>query len=132
MRVLDKIIIHSSNTPRTRKFRLKDLDIRDRKAGKFGVGVHFFIDREGYIETGRDITKVGVHAGKRNVGSIAIMLEGGVNEKNISQNNFTLHQLASLGELIWDLQQKYGITRIEGHHKSCPPFNVQEWVSETL
>lgn len=132
MRELNKIIILSSNTPPAKRFSIKDLDRRDRKAGKLEVGVHYFIDREGYVSYGRDLESTGVHSGKRNKGSVAIMLEGGVNEKLVAQDNFTLHQLATLGELTYNLMDQHGIELIEGHSKYCPPFDIAKWVEETL
>lgn len=132
MRELNRVIILSSNTRPNRRFTIKDLDRRDRKAGKLEVGVHYYIDREGYVHYGRDIEKVGVHSGKRNVGSIAVMLAGGVNERKVSQDNFTLHQRASLGELVSNLMQQHNIDIVEGHNNTCPPFDVKAWVNETL
>lgn len=133
MRELNAIVVHSSNTPMSTRLTLAALDRKERKSGKLGIGVHFYIDRNGTVHEGRHIEKVGVHAGRRNEGSVGIMLEGGVNEKHVALNNFTLEQMASLAALIMHLCDEHPtINRVNGFTPYSPPFDVVEWYSSTI
>lgn len=92
------------------------------------IGYHFVIRRNGDIENGRDLDRMGAHAPKHNYNSIGICMVG-------EDNNFTEPQWTSLKYLVHDLldtHQKIG-ENVKGHcdvdkrKPHCPGFKVKDW-----
>ena len=96
------------------------------------IGYHFVIRRNGEVETGRPVAKVGAHARGHNVGSIGVCLVGGMAEADTkSECNYTRAQWASLDKLVTELELEYSIKKVLGHNdvsaKDCPTFNAHVW-----
>ena len=132
------IVIHCSDS----KFGSSiEIDKWHRENGWNNIGYNFVICNgqienntyldcmDGAIERGRDIDKSGAHARGYN-DHIGICL--------IGIDRFTEKQFKSLEKLILDLIPKYqiNIEDIIGHNevseKSCPNFDVKEWIQKTL
>lgn len=122
MRKINKHIIHCADTP-------DDMDIGVAEirewhlARKFlDIGYHFVIRRDGTIEVGRPIDKMGAHAKGCNRNSIGTCLVG--------RDNFTTAQYNSLRVIDNFLKQVYNVDTV-GHcdiavGKTCPGFNVNK------
>lgn len=118
-----------------------EIDKWHRERGWDNIGYNFVICNgqienntymscmDGTIERGRDIDKSGAHAKGYN-NYIGICL--------IGINSFTDAQFKSLEVLVKELILIYGISldKIIGHNevsnKTCPNFNVRNWVKEML
>lgn len=123
-----------------------DRDVIDRwhrspPNGWLEIGYHFVIKRDGTVQTGRAITKVGAHVLNQNVGNVGICLAGGLNEKTGKpEDNYTDEQKHALALLLHQLVDQYGIDpdNILGHRdwpkvaKECPCFDTREWVAECV
>lgn len=100
-----------------------------RPGGPFSqIGYHFFIRKDGTIESGRSIERTPAAQKGHNTGTIAICLHG------LDKNKFTHMQRASLRALCLHLNGLYkgGLT-FHGHkevepNKACPVFDYREWL----
>lgn len=130
------IVIHCAATRPSQDIDAATIDKWHKEQGFDKIGYHYVIKRNGQIETGRKESETGAHAYGYNSKSLGICLIGGVTENdiNISENNFTKEQFNSLDHLLDQLQNTYLGIKIIGHNeiskKSCPGFNVQEWLNE--
>lgn len=133
MRKIDKIIVHCSATRPSQDIGAAEIDTWHKKQGWDGIGYHFVIRRNGQIENGRAVEKIGAHCKGHNADSIGICLVGGIDANCRPQNNFTDAQFASLRRLVLELKEKYHIPYIFGHNefanKACPCFDVKKFFS---
>lgn len=83
------------------------IDQWHKERGWDGIGYHFVIRKNGAIETGRPLDKIGAHAKGRN-NYVGIVLCG--------YDDFSKEQITSLISLLKALKIKH----IEAHHESCP------------
>lgn len=121
---------------------------RDEPARRFfnpdlaAIGYHYVIYRNGVTVTGRAEREVGAHAKGFNQKSLGLCLVG--------TDQFAPAQWQSLRELIGLLQKRYPDARIVGHRdlspdangngvvepiewlKTCPGFNVAEWLASGM
>ncbi len=144
MRPLTEIIIHASatrpawmlNAPtRAKVAEIRRWHVQDR--GWSDIGYHDLIDRDGTVEYGRPLERVGSHVKGRNTGTIGICLIGG--HGSAATDNFADHftpaQDKALQALLSSLMRKYPtIRRVSGHNefaaKACPGFNVPSWYAK--
>lgn len=146
MRQIDEIIIHCADTPdnSTHWFDEKDIDSwhvergwhRNPKAmAKFNpnlqaIGYHYVICRDGSVRSGRSEDEIGSHAAGYNSNSIGVCL--------IGTSKFTPLQWNSLQGTILALMDRYPGAVVKGHYevatngKTCPNFNVQEYMENGL
>ena len=108
------IVIHHTASP---DVSWREIDRWHRERGWSGIGYHFLIRENGFIELGRNIDTQGAHARGKNDTHIGIAYTGEGNERPP-----TLTQISSLCFLVGGLMNKYGIAweNIEGHHEECP------------
>ena len=125
---MDKIIIHCSDTPNGRHHTAEDIHRWHLERGWSGVGYHYIIRTDGVIDNGRPEYWKGSHAYGNNSNSIGICL--------IGRDDFTDEQMNSLYEKVGELIVKYPEAKVIGHNevsnKSCPNFDVQEWLSNVF
>ena len=142
--LVNKLIIHCSATKPSMKVTVKDIDGWHRARGWSGIGYHWYIDREGCVHGGRDTNRdgnyendIGAHTYGFNRGSLSVCMEGGVDEQNQPEDNFTDAQWDALKLQIIDIQGRHRLNLVEvyGHNdfdknKACPSFNVREKMKE--
>ncbi|HQO23236.1 MAG TPA: N-acetylmuramoyl-L-alanine amidase [Spirochaetota bacterium] len=125
MRPIKKIILHCSDTETGNAKAIRKYHIE--KKGFADIGYHYVIDRDGKIETGRDIEKIGAHCEGDNSDSIGICL--------IGKKQFEEIQFENLLELIFRLRERFGNIAIKGHYemksgikqgKTCPNIDM-DW-----
>lgn len=141
MRPINEIIVHCTDTrpdwwigksTKQKVGEVKRWHVVDRKFSD--IGYHYLIDRDGAVETGRPIEKVGAHTKGHNSGTIGISLFGGhgSSQNDSFEDNFTPAQDAALRDLIAELSRTYGIKKVSGHNqyaaKACPGFSVPRWL----
>lgn len=145
------IIIHCAATRPGQDIDIKDVDRWHREKGWRMVGYHFFIKRDGTVQTGRALMDGGAHASGYNEKSIGICLAGGLcdglacdhemvtfasGQRGKPEANYTPEQWASLRKLTLDMHKQFPEAQVIGHqdiaNKACPCFNVKEWWKELL
>lgn len=133
----DYIIIHCAATRATHNVDIKEVDRWHREKGWRMVGYHFFIKRDGTIQTGRPLMDGGAHAGPEyNNRSVGICLAGGVGQDGKTpEANYTEAQWKQLKSLVEDLKKhNFPDAEVIGHNhvatKDCPCFDVKAWWSE--
>ena len=128
------IVLHCSATRPSQDIDANTIDNWHRARGFFSIGYHYFIDRSGVREIGRQQDEVGAHAKGYNAISVSICLAGGVAEDDHkkAENNFTKAQFTELDKLLEELVTVYPYAHIIGHNqisiKECPSFNVQTYL----
>lgn len=135
-REVNRIIIHCSYTPPSMDIgaeTIRDWHVNDN--GWTDIGYHYVIRRDGTVEDGRPVERMGAHVRGHNRDSIGICMVGGMSEEGGDDCNFTHWQWESLFDLINDLEITFGRLDIRGHrefdsNKTCPTFDVQAWVAE--
>jgi N-acetylmuramoyl-L-alanine amidase len=133
VRHIDTIIIHCAATKPSMDIGVEEIRVwHTKERGWSDIGYHFVIRRNGEVETGRPVAKVGAHARGHNVGSIGVCLVGGMAEADTkSECNYTRAQWASLDKLVTELELEYSIKKVLGHNdvsaKDCPTFNAHVW-----
>lgn len=132
------LVVHCADTPPSMKrVDAEEIDRWHRQRGWLGIGYHFVIRRDGAIEEGRPINRVGAHVEGHNAESIGICLAGGRAEKSTEpEDNFTDEQKIALAGLLAKLLREFPRAEIVGHrdlnpHKACPSFDVKTWWHET-
>lgn len=134
-RKIDKLIIHCSATPHHMDIGVEQIDNWHRMRGWSQIGYHFVIRRDGTLEHGRPVKKMGAHVKGYNRYSIGICLVGGVNADMKAENNFTWAQWRRIEQFARLFKVEYPKATIHGHneftkYKECPSFDVQEWLNK--
>lgn len=144
----DFITVHCSATQCLDEIDAKMIGGWHRKRNFNEIGYHFVIKKNGVIEKGRDLSKIGAHVKGHNMRNIGICMVGGVDENNKSVANFTPLQINNLRKLINCLKTTFFILdkNIIGHRdwspdlnkngkiesnewlKDCPCFDVQKFI----
>ena len=126
MREINKVIIHCSDTPPSMDIGAAEIDQWHKSKGWDGIGYHFVIRRDGAVESGRPVNRVGAHTKGENHDSIGICLIGGGG----GMFDYTVAQFESLRLLVNSCRTIFGC-EIKGHKdysaKYCPNFDVVEW-----
>ena len=136
-RPVDRLFIHCSATPPSMDIGARDIkkwhtDPKPTGNGWSDIGYHWVIRRDGTIEDGRSINKVGAHVKGYNTGSLAICMAGGVDASGEANDNFSDKQWHSLELMVRGIKAVLPDISIHGHNefanKACPSFSVQNWL----
>ena len=123
-RMVDLIVIHCSATKETSRLTPLALDRMHRQRGFNGCGYHYYIERDGKINSMRPSEKVGAHARGYNAHSLGICYEGGLDKNGRAADIRTERQKVSLRALVKVLRQLYPtINRVVGHRDLSPDRN---------
>lgn len=134
------LVVHYSATPIERDYTSEDIDQMHRARGFREIGYHYFIRKDGTVETGRDLSEpgrfeVGAHSKGNNSVSIGICYEGGVRASapNVGFDSRTRAQLVSMEALILSLLERFPDAVVRGHRDmpgaatQCPGFDAGAW-----
>lgn len=144
------ITVHASATPPSRDIGVNEIDKMHRQRGFNGIGYHYVIRRNGKIEAGRQLNRMGAHVAGHNEDNLGVCLVGGVDSCMNAQDNFTVEQWDSLRDFLTEMAVRYAVkeSNILGHRdwspdlnhdgkitsnefiKMCPCFDVQEKLKE--
>ena len=122
------VVVHSSETSARQQVDLRFLDRRDRRRGKFGLGCHFIIHRDGRIQVVQRLDQVGCHTKGYDEVSVGVVMLGGRKTKDGEfVDNYTDEQkrkLLSLHTLY------FPDAKLVGHRDlvpatQCPHFDVK-------
>ena len=129
-RTITKIILHCAATMPSMDIGVKEITKWHKARGFRTIGYHDVIRRNGTLEYGRDLNKIGAHVRGHNVGSIGICMAGGVDKFNDPEDNFTEAQWKTLRLLLEYYDTQFPKATIHGHNefanKACPSFDVQK------
>lgn len=101
----DHIVILATNTSPKEDIGVKELDRMHRTKGCIMVGYHYIIKRDGMVETGRELDRMGHHARRYNKDSVYVCLVG-------MDGNFTPAQMTALVEIETELTELYPTAEI--------------------
>ena len=135
------IVIHYSATAIDgRPITAAEIDTWHRQRGFAEIGYHYFIRRDGTVETGRDVSEpglfeTGAHSQGENGASIGICYEGGVTQANPNKgfDTRTPERTAAMIRLIRELLVRFPDAEVEGHRDmpgaatQCPGFDGAAW-----
>ena len=130
------IVVHCSATKGDQDFGAEDINQWHIERGWSEIGYHFVIRRDGHIELGRDLDKVGAHVKGFNKHSWGVCLIGGLDESGNPDDNFTEDQWRSFTTTIRFLKSMAFNAEVLGHrdfpdvHKECPCFDVKTKLEE--
>lgn len=105
------IVIHCTGTTPSQDIGVAELDRLARATGYFAIRYHWVIDRYGLVHKGRDEELYAPHT--RNLATrhttIGVILVGGGCEDDplVREDNFTMAQMAALGELVDEVQGRH-------------------------
>lgn len=149
MRKIKRIIIHCSATKEGNDYDVEDIRRWHLANGWTDVGYHYIIKLNGDIQEGRPIEKAGAHTKGYNQDSVGICYIGGCGNDNKPKDTRTEKQKNSLYCLVKTLMKKFKVKDVRGHRdyspdlnhdgkitpnewiKSCPSFDVSDWMKET-
>ncbi|VAW59386.1 hypothetical protein MNBD_GAMMA08-987 [hydrothermal vent metagenome] len=128
-RSVKTVFLHCSASDNSNHDDVSVMEEWHKKRGFSGVGYHFFINKNGDIQQGRDLEKIPAAQKGHNTNSIAICLHGLKIEK------FTQPQFDSVKNLCTAIDSEYSSIniRFRGHkevsNKSCPVFDYKTVLS---
>ena len=120
------IVVHCSDTENDLNLSAIDIHKMHLGFGWDGIGYHKIICRCGKIEQGRPEYWIGAHVKGKNEISLGVCL--------IGRDNFTNKQFNSLEKVLKKWKLLYPTAKIVGHcdigktNKTCPNFNVKNWL----
>ncbi len=124
--MIDKIVIHCSDTPSGRPDTAEDIHRWHQERGWDGIGYHYVICLDGSVQRGRPDYWKGAHAGKYNTNSIGICL--------IGRDAYNEDQMDALYGLLVNKLQEYPDAKVCGHSDldpkkpQCPGFDLKNWL----
>lgn len=138
MRRIDYIVIHCADTMPSMDIGVDEIRRWHMLYNQWSdVGYHFVVRRDGTIEEGRDITRIGAHVKGFNNHSIGICWVGGANEETKDpEDNRSLAQKVTLRKLVDRMLGAFPDAVLMGHNdfpgvnKACPCFDVCKWYYE--
>lgn len=138
---IDAIVIHCSASRAGVDLRAADIDKMHKERGFTGIGYHFVVDLDGWVEVGRPLPQDGAHCNtpglsgqSYNKHSIGICYVGGLDRDGNPADTRTPAQREALDDLVHDLIQRYPIVEVIGHRDASPDKNKDgkitpnEWV----
>jgi len=127
MRIINKIIIHSSATPAGRPHTVADIERWHKERGFSKIGYHYVIYLDGSVHAGRPLVEAGAHCTGHNANSIGICYIGGGHPT--PQDTRTDAQKIALEDLLDTLTKQFPNATVHGHRDlgstSCPSFDVK-------
>ncbi len=124
-------MIHCSAVRQGQQSSASDIDRWHRERGwKHGIGYHYVVRRDGTVERGRPLWRVGAHCKGHNQHSIGICYEGGLDIRGRPADTRTAEQKDTLQKLLERLKEDYPEAKVVGHRdlpgvkKDCPCFEV--------
>ena len=130
MRIINRIILHCSDTPLGRKVSAQDIRRWHISRGWDDIGYHFTIAQDGTIEKGRKLETIGAHSYGQNRDSIGCCYIGGQDIHGRPANTMTPEQVSAFTFLCGQLCAQFAGLKLEGHNlhsaKACPGFKVSE------
>ncbi len=130
MRPIHTIVFHCSASDTPAHDDVSVMTQWHKQRGFTTVGYHFFIKKDGTIQTGRPLDQVGAHVAGHNTGTVGVCFHG--------LNDFTQAQMKSIHTIIKQLEQTVGFPlKLTSHRdytkaKTCPNFYLDKFLKGEL
>ena len=129
MRVINKIVVHCSATPKGKHFDIDDIRRWHLANGWRDVGYHYVILLDGTIEIGRPLEIQGAGVRGHNRDTVHVCYIGGGAKAGEYKDTRTTQQKVSLVYLIGSLKRTFkcqvvGHRDFPGVKKACPCFDA--------
>lgn len=123
-RRVTRVFIHCSASDVTAHDNAATMDRWHKERGWSGIGYHYFIRKNGWLEKGRNLERTPAAQGGNNRGTIAICLHG------LDVKKFKRAQFITLKRLCNEINRAYGgRVTFHGHcevsAKTCPVFDYK-------
>ena len=102
MRAIDKIILHCSDSDNAKHDDVSIINQWHKEKGWNSCGYHYFIKKNGELQTGRFEDKIGAHCKRHNSTSIGVCLSG--------KTAFTEQQYDTAVLLVKNIMERYKLT----------------------
>ena len=123
-RKVHRVFIHCSASDYAHHDNIDTMKSWHLARGFSDVGYHFFIQKDGTLEYGRDIEKTPAAQKGHNLYTLAICMHG------LKEENFTQKQFDTLNKLAIQIDHNYENVSFHGHcevsKKACPVFNYRK------
>jgi N-acetyl-anhydromuramyl-L-alanine amidase AmpD len=123
-RKIHRVFIHCSASDHAHHDNIDTMKSWHLERGFSDVGYHFFIQKDGTLEYGRDIEKTPAAQKGHNLYTLAICMHG------LKEENFTKAQFNTLKKLADQIEHNYENISFHGHcevsKKACPVFNYRK------
>ena len=123
-RKIHRVFIHCSASDHTHHDNIDTIKSWHLARNFSDVGYHFFIQKDGTLEYGRDIEKTPAAQKGHNRYTLAICMHG------LKEENFTQAQFDTLHALAVQIDHNYENISFHGHceisKKACPVFNYRK------
>lgn len=138
-RPINRLVVHCAATKIGEDDHVDaaEIDRWHRAKGWSGIGYHYVILRDGTVEIGRPIDRIGAHVRGHNTGSVGICLIGGYNADGLPTGPisglYTDEQMVALDKLLRDLLRYWPHSKALGHrdhpgvNKACLAMSVADW-----
>ena len=117
----EMIAVHYSVSTHMTK---KECDAWHTERGFEGCGYHFIIDRDGKVEPGRSLNRIGAHAYEFNSRAIGVCF--------VSQGDISPQQVTSFKNLVQKLEEQFGELPIVLHREigktKCPGDEIAQTI----
>lgn len=146
-REVDKVFVHATETTTDKNIGAVEINsIQISLNNEFdGIGYHYVIRRDGRLQRGRPVNKVGDHTITQNDKSIGLVLVGGLNcsanetepTKFRSAQSFTIAQYNTLEIFLQAFYRRYPGGSVFGHNdldevQLDPYFDVQDYIESVF
>jgi N-acetyl-anhydromuramyl-L-alanine amidase AmpD len=122
---INKIIIHCSDSDIPAHDDISVIKQWHLARGFEDVGYHFFVKKNGIVQTGRPMHTIGAHCVNQNLTSIGVCVSG--------KTDFKVTQFIHTRELCEALMDRYKIKEADiyphchfNKNKTCPNFNLEK------
>jgi len=142
-RDISEVVIHATESFTNANYGAIEINNFHNKLGHDGIGYHYVIRRDGRLQRGRPVNKVGDHApiNNHNQFSIGVVLVGGLNtaatdetlELATTSRNFTREQYTTLEKFLQSFYDTYPGGQVFGHNdidieEDDPFFDVSDYI----
>jgi len=146
-RDITEVVIHATETYTNKDLGAVEINNLQIELGHEGIGYHYVIRRDGRLQRGRPVNRIGEHAAinGHDTYSIGIAMVGGLNvssgENNAtdyrSSQSFTREQFTTLEKFVNSFYRRYPGGQVFGHNdidaqEFDPYFDVQDYVESVF
>jgi N-acetylmuramoyl-L-alanine amidase len=146
-RDITEVVIHATETYTNKDLGSVEINNLQSELGHDGIGYHYVIRRDGRLQRGRPVNRIGEHASTNghDTYSIGIAMVGGLNvssgENNAtdyrSSQSFTREQFTTLEKFVNSFYNRYPGGQVFGHNdidvsEFDPYFDVQDYVESVF
>ena len=123
-RPIKRVILHCSATPDEESdIGAEDIELWHKARRFSGIGYHFVIKRDGTLEHGRPLEKIGAHTKGHNLDSIGVCYVG--TRKPTDEQIETLLDLAAEFNLAYGLCADDWFGHYQFANKECPGVSME-------